>query len=89
MTLMTNLSGYVVYGNDAGGAGLVQQFGNFPRVGQNLDEPGNNFEASVRAGYTATGQFIFSNAQVSAGQEVVFDLVQGVRDVEAMNVRVP
>ena len=89
MALMSDLSGYVVCGHDAGGSGLVQQFGNFARAGQNADEPGNNFEQSVKQGLAFTGRFTFSSAQVSAGQQVLFDLEQGAREVEACNVRTP
>lgn len=91
MPLMSDLTGYVVSGHDAGGCGLIQQHGNFPRAGQNLDEPNNNFEASVHAGYTATGQFVFRSAKVSAGQSVLFDLIldSATATVIADNVRVP
>jgi hypothetical protein len=65
-------------------------YGNFPRAGQNRDEPGNDFEQSVRAGYTFTGQFEFRSAQVSQGQSVLFDLAQdGTGAVYACNIRVP
>jgi hypothetical protein len=84
---MTDLAGYVTAGGP--GCGLIQQFGNFPRAGENPDEPGNNFEASVRAGYTFDGQFLFRSADVSAGQQVLFDLAEDTGAVYACNIRVP
>jgi hypothetical protein len=90
-TVMTNLSGYVTSASPRGGCGQIQQYGNFPRVGQNADEPGNNFEDSVHQGFTYDGQFEFRSAQVSEGQSVLFDLVEDALSggVLADNVRVP
>jgi hypothetical protein len=89
--LMTDVSGYVTSANPNGGGCLIQQYGNFPRFEQASDEPGNNFEESVRAGYTFDGQFVCKGYFLSEGQSVLFDIAAGtsVQGNYAVNVRVP
>jgi len=88
-TLMSNVAGWVISANPDGGYCLIQQFGNFPRADQNVDEPGNTFEESVQRGYTFTGQFVCQGYALSVGQQVLFDIAEGSPLNFATNVRVP
>lgn len=85
--LLTNLTGFVEWVNAAVPCGMIQQFGNFPRADQDVDEPGNAFEFSAR--YQPSGRFSFNGYAVSAGQQVLFDIAQGPYAAYATNVRVP
>ena len=78
-----------MWGVERGGpaGGMIQAFGNFPRRDQNADEPGANFHPAAR--YSSDGQFQFSDYYVSAGQQVLFDIAQGLSAPYATNVRVP
>ena len=86
---MTNLSGYIVAAPGEFLGELVQ-FGNFPNP-TNPFAPGQPTpEESYRRGYTSDGHFYFRDAQVSVGQEVLFDVaLGGVVGIEAVNIRVP
>ncbi len=86
-TVLTNRAGTVLVGFPTGG-GVVQQFGNFPRYDQAVDEPGADFESS--AVYSRSGLFQFSDALCSSGQQVLFDVaVNDTGRAYATNVRVP
>jgi hypothetical protein len=87
--LLTDRAGYVLYGEGETYRGAIQQCGNFP-CPTNMLAPGQPTpEESYRRGYTLDGCFYFRGYDVSAGQQVVFDLAQGRWGAYATNVRVP
>lgn len=84
--LMTDVAGYVTYAKD--GVGEIQAFGNFPNCYETFDSP-RNFHPAARPGITFTGQFVFVGADVSEGQQVLFDIAADGAFNKAVNVRVP
>ena len=88
--LLTNIAGYVVAAKGTSTLGSIQQFGNF-RNATNPNAPGQpTFEESSRLGYSQDGCFPFFAADVSPGQQVIFDLaLNSFYGAYATNVRVP